>query len=295
VDDVDKRLLGILADDARKPIKRIASEAGVSREVADYRIKKLEKVGVIGGYQARVNLQNYSSYFILIQLRKITKENEIKFLHFLRNVKYPHWIGRTSGEWDVLLSFSAKTTKDLQDNIDSIRDYFGNNLKNHLLLTITDSGPAGDTKLDEKDKQILKLLCENARITNKDIGRKVKLTSEAINYRIKNLEKKKILLGYTIMINYQKLGEQFQLMLKFSNLNKDFEKELRNYFGKNEKIISFNRSAGTYDFILSVFAEDQKDFNETLRELRNKFENLDEFTFLNILEVPLQRVPIEIL
>ena len=60
-------------------------------------------------------------------------------------------------------------------------------------------------KLDKIDKQILQILAKKADTPTTDISQYIKLTPEAIRRRIKNLESKKIILGYRTMINPLKL------------------------------------------------------------------------------------------
>jgi DNA-binding Lrp family transcriptional regulator len=64
-------------------------------------------------------------------------------------------------------------------------------------------------KIDDLDLEILKSLAENARKPILEISAELKQTVRIINYRIKQLEKNKIILGYKIALNYQKLGLKF--------------------------------------------------------------------------------------
>lgn len=56
VDDVDRRLLWELVQDARTPNNLLASRAGVAPSTASTRIRRLEDEGVIKGYNADLDL-----------------------------------------------------------------------------------------------------------------------------------------------------------------------------------------------------------------------------------------------
>jgi len=61
-------------------------------------------------------------------------------------------------------------------------------------------------QLDLKDKKILKLLSINARFSLSRISKYVRLTRDAVKYRINRLEKNNVITGYLTLINLKKLG-----------------------------------------------------------------------------------------
>lgn len=54
LDDIDRRLLALLKDDARLPVAALAKAVGLSRSATQERIDRLEKSRVITGYTTRV-------------------------------------------------------------------------------------------------------------------------------------------------------------------------------------------------------------------------------------------------
>ncbi len=54
LDEIDRRLLAMLKDDARLPVASLAKSVGLSRSATQERLDRLEKSGVIGGYTTRV-------------------------------------------------------------------------------------------------------------------------------------------------------------------------------------------------------------------------------------------------
>ena len=58
-------------------------------------------------------------------------------------------------------------------------------------------------KIDQKDIQIIEILKSNARLTTKDIAKKVKLPITTVHNRIKKLEINNIIKNFTINLNYQ--------------------------------------------------------------------------------------------
>ncbi|WP_179353440.1 Lrp/AsnC family transcriptional regulator [Winogradskyella vidalii] len=60
--------------------------------------------------------------------------------------------------------------------------------------------------MDKIDKKIIKLLSANARESFANIGKSVDLSAPAIGKRVKQLEEKGFILGYSLRLNHDKLG-----------------------------------------------------------------------------------------
>ncbi len=55
LDEVDQRLLGLLADDGRKSYADLARDTGLSTSAVHQRVRRLEQRGTVQGYSARVD------------------------------------------------------------------------------------------------------------------------------------------------------------------------------------------------------------------------------------------------
>lgn len=55
IDEIDKKILKILINDARASWTSIAKELAVNESTIRYRVRKLEDSGVIFGYKAKIN------------------------------------------------------------------------------------------------------------------------------------------------------------------------------------------------------------------------------------------------
>lgn len=60
--------------------------------------------------------------------------------------------------------------------------------------------------MDSIDTQILQMLRRNSRESFATIGKKVELSAPAVGKRVKQLEEKGIIQGYTLKVNHEKLG-----------------------------------------------------------------------------------------
>lgn len=62
-------------------------------------------------------------------------------------------------------------------------------------------------RLNEKYLKILDLLRDDSKLTTKQIAKKLKIPPSTVHNRIKKLEKEGIIQGYTVRLDYQKLGK----------------------------------------------------------------------------------------
>lgn len=56
MDDLDKKILHLLLDNARMPVKEIAQKVSLTSPAVSSRIHKLEKDGIIQGYTVRIHM-----------------------------------------------------------------------------------------------------------------------------------------------------------------------------------------------------------------------------------------------
>jgi len=60
--------------------------------------------------------------------------------------------------------------------------------------------------MDDIDDKIIKMLSANARESFATIGKSVDLSAPAVGKRVKQLEEKGFILGYSLRVNHEKLG-----------------------------------------------------------------------------------------
>ncbi|MBI2044828.1 Lrp/AsnC family transcriptional regulator [Candidatus Pacearchaeota archaeon] len=128
-------------------------------------------------------------------------------------------------------------------------------------------------KLDSKDRKILEQMQKNCRQTIAEIAKNTKLPRDVVVYRIKKLEQLKVIRAHHTLLNPQRLGYPLYVYVLFScyNLNPEDEIKLVNYLKSYKKIIYVAKNSGEFDFTIGVCSKDYKEFDETVREIRQKF------------------------
>ncbi|MFH1358554.1 MAG: Lrp/AsnC family transcriptional regulator [archaeon] len=128
-------------------------------------------------------------------------------------------------------------------------------------------------KLDNKDKKILEQLQINAKQSISDLAKKTKLPRDVVKYRIKKLEKNKVIRFYHALLNPSKLGYPLYAYTTFAllNIKPDDEEKFINFLKRHPKIIYIAKFSGRWDFCIGICAKDYKDLDETIREIRKNF------------------------
>ena len=118
MDSVDLRLLKILAEDARTPLRKMGRAVGLSTSGVRRRIKLLEKTGLIKKYSAVIDPKKYGytvTAFVSVDadsqaLRELTsslvRRHEVCELH------------RTTGGHDLMIKVRAKDVDSLNKFVD---------------------------------------------------------------------------------------------------------------------------------------------------------------------------------
>lgn len=112
-----------------------------------------------------------------------------------------------------------------------------------------------------KDFQLLYWLDGNSRATNKELGKKIRLTEQAVGYKIRQLEAKGIIKKFVTFINTVALGyTHYRVFLKLYNVNEETETAIISSFMENHNIRWVATVSGRYDISFSVLARNPTEF-----------------------------------
>lgn len=106
--------------------------------------------------------------------------------------------------------------------------------------------------MDPIDEQILQLLTQNARLSYKEIGKQIPLSSPAVKERMLRLEERGIIEGFTTKINYKKLGKAVEAYVLFETNNC---KAFRNFAQAQTDVLECHRLAGKYSYLVRISTE----------------------------------------
>ena len=105
--------------------------------------------------------------------------------------------------------------------------------------------------IDVVDVQILKLLQENSRLSNKEIGEQIHLTGQAVGVRINNLIDNGIIEKFSISVNKEKIGVLITAMIKIYMKTLDHNK-MKSLISNTDSIIDAYRTSSDCCYFIKV-------------------------------------------
>ena len=129
-------------------------------------------------------------------------------------------------------------------------------------------------KLDKVDRKILSELDKNCRIHSTILAKKVRKSRQAVDYRINQLVKKGIILGFQAAINPHKIGwKLYKLYFKLRNIPQEKQK-LFDYLRKSGLVYWMGECSGTWDLIFAIFSKGDYEFFELKNEIISRFNKI---------------------
>ncbi|MEM3693169.1 MAG: Lrp/AsnC family transcriptional regulator [Candidatus Bathyarchaeia archaeon] len=121
-------------------------------------------------------------------------------------------------------------------------------------------------RLDDKDLRILRVLTADARLSYREIARKLRLSVATVKARIERLEKEGVIEGYTAILNASKLGYDVTAIIEIV-VSKgkliDVEKEL----AKNPNVYAVYDVTGTSDAFAFVRFKNREDLSRFVKSI----------------------------
>ncbi|MBI4453475.1 Lrp/AsnC family transcriptional regulator [Candidatus Woesearchaeota archaeon] len=281
IDVKDRKIISALDMDARMPLTELAKKVGLSRQVVEYRIKRLKEEGVILGAKAVFDSAtvNYKWYRVAFRMLNVKKEDKLSFIEYLKNHPFVFWLGEVGGNWDIVVNFICEDNFKFNALFEEIINKWGKLICDYEILIYvnvsdmersyilhdvanadqdyknkTEINEEGIRKeffhemklnkdffLDPLDKEIIKHLSKDADISNIELGQKLNVTGNTIKNRIDEMKKSKLLLGFRLFVNPSILGFSSHMLFLGVN-NISIEKE--------KELISYLKAIPNITFIV---------------------------------------------
>lgn len=308
LDLTDRKILYELDLNCKHNNSQIAKKLKISKDIVNYRIKKLEEQGIIEGYRAIIDLSKlgYLTFRVYLKLQDTSKEIETEIINFLKEQKEVWWIGKVVGKINLVFAFWTKSRKIFYgfwieflkkfrryiqaEQISTFIEYI-HYRRSYLLDLKKDAtkpeiiSSDQEIKHDSKDLEILSILAKNARISLLEISTKLNLTPMAVKYRIKNLEKRSIVQGYRALINFSKLDyEYYKVDMYLEDVSKI--KQIEFFCHEHPNIIYLDRTIGAGDIEFDLEVKNLKHFMEIMEQIKEKFKGvIRNFEYFSVLKI----------
>jgi len=296
----DYKLLYALEKDARKSVSKIAKEIRESKQKTYYRIKRLEKLGLILGYYAIIDVSNlgYTTYRIYLNLKNVDNVRRKEIIDFFVGIPEVAHVFSFDNIFDLGVGIVVKNVQDFHNVWHRVMKYKRNIANYHIsiyspIYHFTRTFLSPDTKdipeilvlgaeqeiqYDDKDLAVLKSIASNVRKPIVDVAKEINESPQFVISRIKSLEKKKVIQGYKPIIDWGALGyDYYKVNITLSNIDKI--NELFSFCHTNPYIVQVDKTIGGWDFEFELFVRNKEHFNEIMDALTKKFpDTIEEYT-----------------
>lgn len=123
--------------------------------------------------------------------------------------------------------------------------------------------------LDEIDKNILRILQNNARTSYREIQDELGISIGTIHNRISKLKDRNIIEGYTLKLNNEKLGYKLSFLIRI-NCDGKFTEEILNEIAQIPEVCGVFHTTGEQSAALICRFRESADVHKFIRELNQK-------------------------
>ena len=308
LDKKDREIINVLTLNSRTPLSQIAKLLNTSTEVINYHYNNLRKNLIITDVFAVVDpkILGIHRYVIYLQFHALSQEKmKVIIDDFLKN-KYVNWVIETGGKWELILMIETLYEEKYDTIMESIISPIKEFLNDHMVASVKNfvhkspryirdlkkknyyagkirfpydkelnSKKKEQYKMDEKDILLLKNLHEDSRLSLTELGKRLKLSRDTVDYRIKKMIKAGIITGFILRLNYHLLNYQYTtIMLKLRTISQKRKQEFLNYIYDDERFYALMEQIGTWDLSLMMFFINAKDLRDFLISIKEKFSDV---------------------
>ncbi|MEK6927359.1 MAG: Lrp/AsnC family transcriptional regulator [Nanoarchaeota archaeon] len=300
----DKKLLYELGLNARMTNKALAKKIALSESSTLGRINNLIRQEILLGTQTIIDNSKlgYEGYRIYFKFSSTTTQEEAKIFNWLKINKTVSVLAKCSGAIDGAIICWTKEKGEFEEFVNNFKGHFRSNLedldisvycgtyhfsRDYLLDSkaktreIIKIGNNGVAKYDELDEKILRSIFADARKSVLEISEELKQPPRTVAFRIKQLEKKKVIAGYTINLNAEGIGYEYyklNIVLSKNIINSD----LLEFAIHHKNTIYLDKTIGKYDLELNVELKSKLELNNLINEIKDKFGGVKEMSWFQV-------------
>jgi|GEM_PF-987277 len=297
LDKVDKKILSELEMDSSSPISSLAKKIRKSKETVLYRINRLRESDILRSCTAIVDMSKlgYLTFRFYIKWQNIDLEAKDEFYKEIGENSNVWTTTELHGKWDFAFFLGIKR----DEYIEKFHQLWNNILKKYKPM-IADykvaiyapiynfnkrflfdektvitriSGEGSVIDYDELDEKIIMKYSPDVRQSLASIAGACKTSIETVRRRIRELEKKKVIVGYKIDLNLGKLGYQgYRVDFALNSMSRN--SEIIEYLKQHKYFYQINKSIGGADLETEIVVKDLQHLLEILEEIMTRFKGI---------------------
>ncbi|MBI2673212.1 Lrp/AsnC family transcriptional regulator [Candidatus Woesearchaeota archaeon] len=290
LNEKEKKLLAYLYHSDREPLTKIARKTNLTRMQVEYAFKKLIKEGIVEKF---IPMFNYGAFgYHVYALLFIKLEKYSSFGSFTKRLEQSNscisW-GECFGKYDLYTNLIFKSEEEMSNFLSGLTNKKDEPILDYLFIKpyIAEFHPLKlfyekhkpifsiipsttiEIKLDKKDREILKILEKDSRISIVEISKKVEISAELTLYKIKKFYKEKIIFGSRAMVKMKKLGYNYSMLLfSVKNLSNETKEKIINFARKEKSVNALVLSLFNPNCLIQIFHETEDELKGEVRKIK---------------------------
>jgi len=297
IDLKDRKILYQLDLNCRQSNTQIGKKVGLSKQVVDYRIKRMEE-GLIKNYYTVIDAYKlgYTFYRFYINLQSISRKKKEEIIQYFMNYKKISTVASARGIYDLIVVFWVDDIIEFYDfwkkTLEKYGNYFSESIfslyiqgrgypKSFLLYEVSDKikpekidgfGISRSIKIDEIDYKLLNEIALNARMSLIDLADKIGCSSQKVIYRIDKLKKSGLIQSFRTALNLSELGyTEYKVNIKLIDYTNRIN--IVKYFENHPSTSYFSASLGLCDLEFQLIVKDADHLTDIMDTINDEFPN----------------------
>jgi len=139
VEDIDLKILKIITNNGRMPVREIAARLKTTPRIVQYRMKRMEKNDIILAYKVHLDPKKIGNIFCkaIVYLTSSTPERLNQFVSYCSSLSQAVWPQRVMGTWDFELDFELENYDKFQSIMFDIKERFSDIIRNYEFVIVS--------------------------------------------------------------------------------------------------------------------------------------------------------------
>lgn len=122
--------------------------------------------------------------------------------------------------------------------------------------------------MEDVDRRIVELLAQDGRMSYTDLGKALGMSTSAVHQRVRRLEQRGVLRGYTARLDHRQLGKAMTAFISITPLDPAAPDDIPERLRELPEIEECHSVAGDENYILKVRVATPADLEELIAKVR---------------------------
>lgn len=303
----DRKILYELDLDSRQSFGSVAKKVSLSKNSVINRVTHLVEKGIIKNFKTIIDFGKIGYLLVnfCFDLKSASPKIEKEIIDFLCKKKIVYRVSSMDGKFNLKVQIISKSMPEVHSLWEEIFKKYVNYIKERQLIMVTRNyyyyRPyllENSTKpieiaitsqgkletLDKTDMRILSILTRGARTSVLDLADQTKITPKTVISRIKSLKKRKVIVGYGLSFDLEKIGYQvFKVSFILTRLTSNRMTDFQEYIKNHPNIIYDEEVVGGDDYEIEIHVKDVGDLRGIIKDIQSKFSDIiDDYHILHV-------------